>query len=166
MCNYLGQFIHSAFCYVSLVAIFLSKIVRLLFHRVVGMFSCRLFPVVDKIFIRCFGMSCFGCIVLLFVDISSIFLLSPILSGLFPQVVMLFFPCCLFLSFQLISAPFFVVVLSFWLFFFEDFLSVFPVEFLILVLIFSSCFLRGSQLSHKLVSHLHRFFHLTRLYYS
>ena len=34
--------IHSAFCYVFFVAIFLSKIVRLLLHLVVGMFSCPL----------------------------------------------------------------------------------------------------------------------------
>ena len=75
---------------VSLVAIFSSKIVRFLSHPVVGMFSCHLLPVVDKFFFRCFGMSCFVCIVLAFVDISSIFLLSPVLSVLFPQVVLLF----------------------------------------------------------------------------
>ena len=42
----------------------------------------------------------------------------------------------------------------------------FPVEFPILVLIFSSCFLRGYQVSHELVSLLHRVVHLIRLYYS
>ena len=68
-------FIHLAFSlffFFFLVAI-LSKIVRFLLHLVVDMFSCHLLPVVDKIFFRCFGMSCFVCIVLHFVDISSIF---------------------------------------------------------------------------------------------
>ena len=32
-------------------------------HPVVGMFSCHLLPVVDRIFFSCFGMSCFVCIV-------------------------------------------------------------------------------------------------------
>ena len=37
-----------------------------------------------KIFFRCVEMFCFVCIVLPYVDISSNFLLSPVLSGLFP----------------------------------------------------------------------------------
>ena len=36
------------------------------------MFSCHLLPVVDRIFFHCFGMSCFVCIVLLFVDIFNL----------------------------------------------------------------------------------------------
>ena len=48
---------------VSLVAIFLSQIVRFLLHPVVGMFSCHSLPIVDRIFSRCFGKSCFVCIV-------------------------------------------------------------------------------------------------------
>ena len=44
--------------------------------------------------IRWFGMPCFVCIVLSFVDISLISLLSPVFSGLFPQFVLLFFLCC------------------------------------------------------------------------
>ena len=76
---------------VFLVVIFLSKIVRFLLHLVVGIFSCHLLLVVDRIFFHCFGMSCFVCIVLPFVDISFIFLLSPVISDLFPQVVLLFF---------------------------------------------------------------------------
>ena len=55
-------------------------------------------PIVDRIFFRCFAMSCVVCIVLLFVDISLVSLLSPEPSGLFPQVVLLFFSCCLFHS--------------------------------------------------------------------
>ena len=54
------------FCYVLLVAISLFKIVRFLLHPVVGMFSCHLPPFIGRISFRCFGMSCFVCIVLLF----------------------------------------------------------------------------------------------------
>ena len=49
---------------------------------------------------------------------------------------------------------------------FRSFLFAFPVEFPIPVLTVSSCFLRGSQFSHKLIWHLHRLGHLTRVYYS
>ena len=73
------------------VAIFSSKIVRFLWRLFVGMFFCHALPNVDKIFFRCFGMSCFVCIILPFVDISLVFLLSQEPSGLFPQVVLLFF---------------------------------------------------------------------------
>ena len=37
---------------------------------IVGMFLCHALPIVDRIFIRCFEMSSFVCIVLPFVDIS------------------------------------------------------------------------------------------------
>ena len=74
-----------------LVALFSSKIVRFLWYLVVGMFSCHSLPFVDRIFFCCFGKSCFVWIVLHFIDISLIFLLSPALSGLFPQFVLLFF---------------------------------------------------------------------------
>ena len=50
------------------------KIVRYLLHPVVGMFSCHLLSLAGKIFFPCFGMSCFICFVLLFVNISLIFL--------------------------------------------------------------------------------------------
>ena len=79
------------FRYALLVAIFSSKNVRSLWRLVVGMFLCHVLPIIDRIFFRCFGMSCFVCVVLLFVDISLISLLSPELSGLFPQVLLLFF---------------------------------------------------------------------------
>ena len=55
--------------------------VRFLWRMVVGIFLCPALPVVDRIFFFCFGMSCFVCIVLAFVDISLISLLSPELSG-------------------------------------------------------------------------------------
>ena len=68
-------------------AIFSSQIVQFLWRLVVGMFLCHALPIVDEIFFRCFGMSCFVCIV----DISLVFLLSLEPSGLFLQVVLLFF---------------------------------------------------------------------------
>ena len=88
------------FCYVFLVAIFLFKIVHFLFYLVVGMFLRHLLPFVGRIFFRVFGMSCFVFIVLPFVDISLILLLLPVLSGLFPQVVLL----CLCYPFFFVSA--------------------------------------------------------------
>ena len=80
------------FRYLSLVPILLPKIARFLLHPVVGMFSCHSLPIVDRISFRCFGKSYFVCTVLPFVDISLIFFLWPVFSGLFPQVIMLFFP--------------------------------------------------------------------------
>ena len=96
---------------VVLFAIFQYKIVLL--HPVAGMFSCHLLPVFGRIFFRCFRMLSFLCIVLLFVDISITFLLSPVLSGLFPPLVLLYFlelpfPFCSYIFQRL---PF---VLSFW----------------------------------------------------
>ena len=127
------------------------------------MFSCHSLPIVDTIFFRCFGRSCFVCIVLPFVDISLIFLLSPALSGLFPQVVLLFFLVLpvLFCS-PLFQRPSFFIILACFL----SFLFAFPVEFPISVLTVSLCFLRGFQFSHKLILHLHRLVLLTQLYYS
>ena len=104
-------------------------------HPVVGMFSSHFLPIVDRIFFRCFGKFCFVCIVLLFVDISLIFLLWPALSGLFPQVYCYF--SCVACSFSpLISAPlsFFIILARI-----RSFLFAFPVEFPIPVLIVSSC---------------------------
>ena len=45
-----------------------------------------------RISFRCFGMFYFVCTVLPFDDISLILLLWPVFSGLFPQVVLLFYP--------------------------------------------------------------------------
>ena len=146
------------FCYAFLVAIFSSQIVRFLWRLVVGMFLCHALPIVDKIFFCCFGMSCFVCIV----DISLVSLLSPESSGLFPQVVLLFF---LVLTIPFSSHIFQdLSVLPFWPVF-VDFLSGFPVELPILVLTVSSCFLKGPQFSHTLISPLHRLDHLSQIYY-
>ena len=94
-----------------MVAIFFSKIVWFLLHPLVGMFSCHLFPVFGNIFFHRFGMSCFVCFVLFFVDISLIFLLSPVNSGSFSLVVLLFFSRIAFsYLFQHIPASFFFVL--------------------------------------------------------
>ena len=76
-----------SFRYAFSVAIFSSKIIRFLWRLVVGMFSCHAHPIVDRIFFRCFGMSCFVCIVLPFIDIS----LVSLLSGLFLKLYCYFF---------------------------------------------------------------------------
>ena len=128
------------FCYVLLVSIFYSRIVQLLLHPVVGMCLCHLPQLVGRIFFHYFGMFCFVCIALTFVDVILIFLLPPALSGLFPQVVLLFFLYCFFL-FQRLS-------------FVSSFLSVFVFFFIcissrIQVLIFCSCSLRKPRFSHK-----------------
>ena len=96
---------------------------------------------------------------------SLFFLLLPVLSGLFPQIVLLFFLLVLPFPFCLSMIQRLSFVLSFWPVHI-DFLSAFPVEFPILVLISSSCFLRGSQISHKLILLLHKLVHLIQLYYS
>ena len=113
-------FIHSSFSLCFLVAIFSSKIVRCLWHLVVRVFSCHLLSVVDRIFFRCFGMSCFVCIVLFFVDISLIFLIWTALTGLFPQVVLLFFSCiaCSFFVPTYFSASLFFIIPACFLSFF------------------------------------------------
>ena len=87
------------------IVIFQSKIVWVHLHPVFGMFLCHLLQVVDKIFFRCFGMSCFICIVLLFVVISIIILLSPVLSDLSSHFALLFFLVLNFCSY--IPASFF-----------------------------------------------------------
>ena len=93
------------FRYVLLAAIFLSKIVRFLWHTVVGMFSCYPLPTTKRIFFRCFGMFCFVFIISPFVDISFISLLSPVFSGLFFQVVLLFFFFRVVFSFLFLHIP-------------------------------------------------------------
>ena len=82
---------HLTFFLFLLVANIYSKIVRF-FCIQLFVISCHLPPpLVGRIPFRCFEISRFVSIVLPFVDISLIFLLSPVLSGLLPQVVLLFF---------------------------------------------------------------------------
>ena len=113
--NSLVMFIHSAFSLCFWLPISQSKILRFLLHPIAGMFLCHLLPAVDRISFRYFGMSCFVCIVLPLVDISLIFFLSPVIFGLFPQVILLSF---LLLPFPFCSNIFqrLSFVLSFWLF--------------------------------------------------
>ena len=59
-------------------AIFSSKIVQFLLHPIVGMFSCHFLPVVDRIFFRCFGKTCFACIILPFVIIIIIIIIHSL----------------------------------------------------------------------------------------
>ena len=115
-------FIHSAFLLCFLVAILSSKIVRFLWHPVVGMFSGHsLTPsqlLIEFSFVV-FESPVLSVLFLPFVDISLIFLLSPALSGLFPQVVLLFFlafPVPFF--FSLISVPLFFLILAWFCSFF------------------------------------------------
>ena len=108
-------FIHLAlwflfYFFFFLVTIFSSEIVRFLWHPVVGMFSCYPLPIADRIFC-CFGMFCCVCIVLPFVDISLISLLSPVLSGLFTQVVLFFSRIAFSFLFPHISASFFCFII-------------------------------------------------------
>ena len=113
----------------------------------VCMFYCHLHPIVDRIFFHLFGMSYFVYIILPSVDISLIFLLSPVLSDLFPQVVLLAFPVFLFFSVPNYSIVF-LISLSFW----PIFVDFNCVSIPILDLIFISWFLRGSLFSRKLIS--------------
>ena len=81
------------FCYVLLVAIFYSKIVQLLLDPVVNMFSCHLPQLVGRIFLCCFWMSCFVCIVL---PIVVFFLNLPSFASTFwfiSSSCIVFFPC-------------------------------------------------------------------------
>ena len=101
-------FLFFFFGHLLLVAIFYSEIVQHLFHLVVGMFSYHLPQLVGRIFFRCFGMSCFVCILLPFLDVFLIFLLLPVLSGLFPRAVLSFSPCVAF-SFLSQHVPAFLI---------------------------------------------------------
>ena len=129
------------------------------------MFSCHLLPVVDKIFFRRFGMSCFVCIVLPFVDISLIFLvLASTFCFIISSCMVIFpvfpFPFCSYIFQRLFF------VLSYWPVFvdFFFFFFAFQVEVSILALTFLSCFLRVFQFSSKSISLLHRLVHLIWLY--
>ena len=128
---------------------------------------CILSP--SNSFVKLFTHSAFslyflGCYILRCVDISLIFLLSSVLSGLFPQVVLLFFLVLPFPFSLHAPASFlcFIILACFRRFFFicvSSRISHSGFDF-------SSCFLRGSQFFHKLISPLHRLVNLIRSYYS
>ena len=115
---------------------------------------------IGRIFFRCFGTSCFVCIVLSILAISLIFVLSPVIFGLFPRVLLSFF-LVLFFPFRpkMFQCIFFV---SSFLPVFVDFLSLFLFEFPIQVLIFYSRSIREPQFFYKIVSIQHRLVHLIR----
>ena len=85
------------FGYVFLVSIFNSKIIQLLLHRVADMFSCHLPQLVGRILFRCFGMSCFICIVLPFLTIFLIFFFRQYFLGFFIKLNCYFSLCSFFL---------------------------------------------------------------------
>ena len=100
-------FVFFFFGHLLLVAIFYSEIVQHLFHLVVGMFSYHLPQLVGRIFFRCFGMSCFVCILLPFLDVFLIFLLLPVLSVFFSSCCVVISPlCCFFLFIPTCSSVF------------------------------------------------------------
>ena len=87
-------FIHWTFLLCFWLPYCRPKIVLL--YPVAGIFSCHRHQNVGRILFFCFGMYCFVCIVLPFVEISLTFLLSPVLTRIFPQVVLIFFLFCFF----------------------------------------------------------------------
>ena len=119
------------------------------------MFSCHLLPVDDRIFFHV--LECLVCLYR-FTLCRYLFNLPSFVRS-FWFILLLPFPFCSYISLRLFF------VLLFWPVF-VIFLFAFPVEFLILVLIFPSCFLRWSQFSHTLISLPRRLVHLIRLYYS
>ena len=74
---------------------------------------CILLLFAGRIFFCCFAMSSFVCIVLSYLDIFLVFLLSPVPSGLFSQVVLGFFICWvnIFFSSQYIPAFLFCLII-------------------------------------------------------
>ena len=87
------------FCYVLFVPYFVPK---LLFHGypIVDICLCIHSVLADNIFFVGFGMSCFVCIVLPSFYIFFVFLLLPVPSGLFPQLVLFILLVELFLNFS------------------------------------------------------------------
>ena len=84
---------------------FCPKSFSVFLHLIVGTFLCHFLPVVDRIFFRCFVMSCFVCIILPFVDISLITRLLPVLL-FYRCTVFFFFSCYLFLFVPTYSSAF------------------------------------------------------------
>ena len=82
-------FIHSAFLICSLRSYILLRNSFASLSLVVGISSCILPLLAGRIFFRCFGLSCFVCIVLSCLDIFLAPLLSPVPSDLFCRIVLL-----------------------------------------------------------------------------
>ena len=79
--------IHSAFLLCSLPSHILLQNCLFPCHPIASRFSCIFSPLAGNFF-HCFGMSCYVCIVSSCLDIFFVFLPSPVLSDLFPQVVL------------------------------------------------------------------------------
>ena len=122
--------IHLAFSLCSLVvAIFLSKIVWFLLHPVVGVFLCHLPPLVGRISFWCFGISCFVCIVLPFVNIFLIFLFFASTFWFISSSYIVIFHCVAFFFLSLhipVSFLCFMILVCFHRFFYLHFQSNFP----------------------------------------
>ena len=110
------------FCYVLLVAIFYSRIVQFLLHPVVSMCSYHLPQLVNRIFFRSFGVFCFACIALPFVDIFLIFYRQYFL--VYFLMLFCYFSCVAFFSFSPNMFRRFSFVLSFLSVFVFSFISV------------------------------------------
>ena len=143
---------------------------------------------IHSAFPSCFliGFSCNRLLVCFRVISSQLLVEFPFIVLEYPVLSVLFYPnlpsfaCTFWFIFSIFTVIFFLVLpFSFRSYIlqrlslvlssspvFVDFLSAFLVEFPILVLILSSCFLRGSQFSHNLILPQHRLVHLIRLYYS
>ena len=144
-------------CYVLLVDIFYSKIVRFLLYLVVGMSSYHLLQLVGRISFRCFGMSVLSILFYRFsISFKSSFFRQYFLFYFFK---LYFFLCCFFffgpymfqsVSFVLSLLPVFV-----------HFLFAFPVEIPILVLILFVLF-KGTRFFSQ-TKLLHRLVHSIRL---
>ena len=105
-------------------------------------------------FFRCFGISCFHCIILFCPDIFLVFLLSLTFLDLFSRVVLLVFLIVLLFLFIPTSSSILPCLIIFVLL--QWFFSAFPVVFFIQVLGFCSCSLEEHTLSHKLILFLQR----------
>ena len=93
-------------------------------HPVIGMTSLIPPLLAGRIFFRCFGMSCFVCLVWSCLDIFVVFFLPPVTLGLFPRFILFILLASIFLFFSNIIQRFpFVLSFSF----FIDFLSVYSV---------------------------------------
>ena len=103
--------IHSAFVMFSSILYFAPELF------VSFSFGCWYFflplPILlVEFFFRCFGMSCFICIVLSRLNNFLVFLLSPVTSGLIPRVVLSFLIVVFFYSSQLIRTFRLCLILS------------------------------------------------------
>ena len=146
-------------------------LVQNLLRPVVSMFSCHLLPVVDRIFFRWLGMSCFC---LYYSTLCRYLFHLPSFTSNFwlisSSCIVFFFSSCLsFLSLHIPCLSFyhlssflcFIILTCFRRFFYLRFSRISHPGF-----DFFFVLLRESQFSHKLISLPHRLVHLIQLYHS